>query len=72
MTTRTFCEMVFDTALDRTRAVRFPQPCPATDADMVNHVAGLLINADPFDNTIGQLMSLRRADKVSIHRIKLI
>jgi len=64
--------MTFTTSLERTRVVRIPQPYVSTDAAAVIDAAGLIVNANPFDQTIGQLTGLRRADIVSVNRIVLI
>jgi len=72
METRKFCDITFTTSLDSTRLVRIPEPCVSTDAAMINNVAGIIINANPFDQTVGQLMGLKRADIVSVNRIVLI
>ena len=72
MDTRTFCDMTFTTSLDGTRTVRIPEPSALTDAAVVNDAAGRIVNANPFDQTIGQLIGLKRADVVSIQRIVLV
>jgi len=72
MNSRKFCDITFNTALDKTRLVRIPEPCELTDADIIDHVATLFISSDPFDQTIGQLMSLRRAELVNVERTVLI
>ena len=72
MDTRRFCDLTFATSLDRTRLVRIPEPHPSTDAAMANQAAELIVNANPFDQDIGQLMGLKRADMVSVNRTVLI
>ena len=72
METRSFCDMTFNTSFDKTRLIRIPQPCTSVDEDIIDHVATLFISSDPFDQTIGQLMSLRRAEIVNVQRTVLI
>jgi len=72
MDTRRFCDILFTTSLDRTRLVRIPEPCPSTDEAAINNVAGIIVNANPFDQSVGQLTGLKRADIVSVNRIVLI
>jgi len=72
MSTRDFCEMVFNTAANKTRVVRIPDPIEAIGPTVVNNAAAQIINANPFDSTIGPLVDLRRADVVRIKRNVLI
>ena len=72
METRDFCEMVFRTSDDGTRIVRIPDPINGLTATVVNNAAAQIVNANPFDETIGPLMGLKRADLVRIERKPII
>jgi len=62
--TRETCNLIFNTSLDRKRVVRIPDPCAGLSVPTINFSAGLIINANPFDETIGSLVSLANAEKI--------
>ena len=72
MQTREFCEMAFNTSLDGTRTIRIADPIESLNAAIVVDAAANFVNANPFDETIGTLTSLKRADLIRIHRKVLI
>jgi hypothetical protein len=72
MSTRTTCELTYNTSLDGTRVVRIPDPNPGITPAAVEFAASMLRTSQPFDETVGQLQSLRRADIVTVERNPLI
>lgn len=72
METRNFCEIVFNTSLDGSRVVRIPDPVANLTVASVNSAASRFINANPFDETIGSLTSVKRADRVTVTRRVLL
>jgi len=71
-TVRETCILTFNTSLDSTRLVRIPEPRPNLTQTAVTNAASLFIEADPFDETIGRLESLARADIIRETHIVLI
>jgi len=71
MITRETCNLIFNTSLDRKRIVRIPDPVVNLSVPTINFAAGLIITANPFDETIGSLVSLANAEKVVTNRIIL-
>jgi hypothetical protein len=71
-TERETCNLIFNTSLDGKRVVRIPDPSPTLSVATVNTAASRFIAANPFDETIGSLVSLANAEKVVITRIVLI
>lgn len=72
METRNVATLTFNTSLDGKRVVRIPDPMPSINAGFVNMAAATLIAANPFDETIGALVSLANAERVITNRIVLI
>ena len=72
MTTRETCNLIFNTSLDGKRVVRIPDPCVALSAATINVAANMFINANPFDETIGSLVSLANAERIVTTRTILI
>jgi len=70
--TRNFCEMHFNTSLDGNRIIRIPDPVDGIAAATVNSAAMRFVSANPFDETVGSLTSLARADHVVVTRTVLI
>ena len=71
MTTREHCELTFSTSLDGTRTIRIADPIPSLGAAIIVDAAAGFIDANPFDETVGALVGLKRADLVRVERITL-
>ena len=71
MTIREHCELAFSTSLDGTRYIRIADPIPSLGAAVVVDAAAGFVDANPFDETIGSLIGLKRADLVRVERITL-
>ena len=65
-------ELVFITSEGGTRTVRIPSPVDNITQFMVNTAANRIILANPFDATIGELLELKRSDRVIVSRIALL
>jgi hypothetical protein len=72
LTIREICEMHFDTSLGGKRVIRVPDPAAGIAETTVRTAASRLIAANPFDNTVGSLTSLQRADIVLVSRNRLV
>ena len=72
MTTRNSCNLRFNTSLDNKRTVRIPDPAATIDAQLVQAASSRLILANPFDATIGALVSLASAEVITVNTISLI
>jgi len=66
------CEMIFATSLDGTRVIRVPDPRDGITAANVELARDRFIMADPFNDEVGSLVSLKRADMVRQQRTVLI
>ena len=71
METRNVANLIFNTSLGKKRIVRIPDPVAHINPVMVNTSADQLINANPFDETIGSPLSLANAEQVITTRITL-
>ena len=69
---REFCEMAFSTSLGGTKIVRIDNPAAGLALSSVNAAAQNMMSANPFDETIGTLTMLTRADRVTITTTPLI
>jgi len=65
-------ELVFETSLGGTRIVRIPNPVANATPLLVSTAANRIIAANPFDETVGNLVALMRADRVIVQRIVLL
>ena len=65
-------ELIFATSLGGTRVVRIPDPIATITQDMLDIAQGGIIAANPFDDTVGSLKELMRAERVNVHRLVLI
>ena len=65
-------ELVFKTSLGGTRIVRIPNPVPNLNNSVVNLAANRIAQANPFDETVGDLVDFIRADRVVVSRIVLL
>ena len=72
MTTRNTCNLIFNTSLDKRRTVRIPDPADTLDVITIQTAASRFVTANPFDETVGSLMSLASAELVTTNRIALI
>ncbi|MCL2373007.1 MAG: DUF2922 domain-containing protein [Defluviitaleaceae bacterium] len=65
-------ELMFLTESGGRRAIRVPNPPPTLTVQAVNTAASSFIEANPFEEEIGPLVSLHRADRVQVTRIILL
>ena len=64
--------MSFNTSLGSVRNLRFPNPRSIISEENIAVASASLISANPFDETIGELVSLARAELITTHRTVLI
>ena len=69
---RETAELVFTTSLDGTRIIRVPNPVENVTQFMLSTAASRFISANPFDETVGNLVAFKRADRVIVSRIILL
>ncbi|MCL2572564.1 MAG: DUF2922 domain-containing protein [Defluviitaleaceae bacterium] len=69
---RETAELIFSTSEGRTRVIRVPEPMAVIPTHVYNLVISDIITANPFDETVGNLQSLKRADRVAVNRTQLI
>ena len=65
-------ELTFATLSGNMRIVRVPNPLPVVTPALLNDAAGRIIAANPFDDTIGELVTLKRAMRVNVERTEII
>jgi len=64
--------MRFSTSTGRDKVVRIPNPDPTLTVTTLNSVADRFTTNHIFDETVGNLLSLVRADRVVIERIAIL
>jgi len=69
---RETADLVFTTSLGGTRLIRVPEPMPVITSALLDMVEGRILAANPFDETVGSLVALKRADRVVVHRTTLL
>ena len=72
MSTRSTCEMTFNTSLGKRKVVRINNPRPALDMSNVTPASNILINSNVFDGSVGSLTEFVKADVVSVIRKAVI
>lgn len=72
MYTREYCELRFNTSLNSTRTIRIPDPSTAVNEAVARNASTHIMDADPFDETVGSLTGLDRADRIIITRIPIL
>jgi len=65
MTTTHSCVMTFNTSLEAKRLVRIPNPRANLSASAATTASASFVAANPFDETVGSLINLARADLVT-------
>ena len=65
-------ELKFTTSLGGTRIIRIPNPNASINQMALTNAANMFVAANPFDETIGQLVDLVHAQRVSVSSIQLI
>ena len=65
-------ELTFTTNLGGKRIIRVPDPTTGITDAALNMAANRIITANPFDETIGNLVALIRAERVAVNRVVLI
>ena len=65
-------ELTFLTSIGGRRTIRVPDPMPIVTENILDLAESGIIAANPFDETIGDLEKLMRAERVSVSRTKLI
>ena len=69
---RDTAELVFKTSLGGTRTIRVPNPTENLSQVVVDTTVSRLLLANPFDETVGDLEKLMRADRVVVSRRVLL
>lgn len=69
---RETCELTFKTSLDGTRVIRVPNPLATVPSNILNLAVNGFLAANPFDETVGSLVELKRAERVIVNRVALI
>ena len=72
MSVRTTGELKFSTILGGARIIRIPDPNATVNQAALNSAVSMFLSADPFDETIGQLVELVHAHRVVVNRTQLI
>ena len=72
MNTNEFAELIFLTESGDRRAIRVPNPPANLSPANTNSAATFFINANPFEESIGPLVSLVRADRVVVNQTILL
>jgi len=72
MNTSVSCNLTFTTSLEGKHTVRIPNPSSTLSGAIVDNVANRFIQANPFDDTVGELVALVNAERVIVNRIILI
>jgi len=65
-------ELVFETSLGGTRVVRIPNPSATLTQFAVSAAVNRIVQANPFDDTVGDLVAFKRAERVIVNRIVLL
>ena len=65
-------ELVFTTTNGGTRTVRVPSPMNGITQFTLDLAVTRIINANPFDEAIGELEALIRADRIVVNRTVII
>ena len=65
-------ELIFSTDRGGKRTVRVPDPTGGITETALNLAANRIISANPFDETVGELKALVRADRVVVDRTPLL
>jgi len=65
-------ELVFATSEGGTRVVRIPDPMAIITQDILDMAEVGIITANPFEAGIGNLLNLKRADRVIVNNLVLI
>ena len=66
------CILTFSTNQDRNRVIRIPEPRTNLNLMHVNSAATQIVPSQPFDDTVGQLVALIRAEQQTVSRVVLI
>jgi len=68
---REFGELTFLTSLGGRRVIRIPDPTVLITQDMVDIAESGILTANPFDETVGNLISLTNAQRVLVNRTSI-
>ena len=71
MTTQSSCHISYGTSLEGIRTVRIPNPIDNLGVATALTAAGRIAAANPFDETIGTLDSIKRIAIITINRNEL-
>jgi hypothetical protein len=66
------CEMTFRTSLGRNRVVSVADPRGGLTGNTVTNAASMIMASNPFDAGTGNLISLQRAQRVSVAKKSII
>ena len=65
-------ELIFTTSKGGTRVVRVPDPAATVTQFTADQAVNRILTANPFDATVGNLVALKRADRIKVDRTVLI
>ena len=65
-------ELTFSTSLGGKKIIRVPNPAGGITASALDVASNRIITANPYDETIGSLEALIRAERVVVNRVVII
>ena len=65
-------ELKFTTSLGGTRIIRVPNPAANINQTALNNAVDMFLSANPFDETVGELVALKQAQRVVVTRVPLL
>ena len=68
MSERTVLNMIYKTSMDATRTISFPNPHPTLTTAHINLANSRIMAIQPFDESVGSLEGLLRAERVNVNR----
>jgi hypothetical protein len=69
---RETAELSFETTLGGTRVIRIPNPVANVTPILLGMSESLIRQSNPFDATVGGLVELKRAQRVTVERVPLV
>ena len=65
-------ELTFTTEHGGTRVIRVPDPAGSITDVVLGVAVNRIISANPFDETVGELKALVRAERIVVNRVAII
>jgi len=69
---RQTAELAFATSQEGTRVIRVPNPMPLFNEEALDTVVSRFKSANPFNDDVGELIALTRAERVTVIETVLI